>query len=349
MAGHRAAATRDHHTILQAKEICPECQIDPPNLAEESVAGDVVCTDCGLVLQNRMIDERAEWRTFSNDDVGSSNPSRVGETMTNDDDLHQGSHLHTTIANSGRSSTKLSHGLERAQARSIHEPRAFSLRHASAEIEECCDGLRLDVSHVRCVKQLYRHALDLGWLHRHARRTSISVCIAVVCSRVFNKSRSLDEIRRTLDVERKLFGQYHSPIPGPAQEGSNNVSMEEAEDAPITKTTIGVCERICDRLDFQRPFEVIKVATSIIHIAMDTLGGKPPKTIAAACVLMACQLLQYERSTKEISAAGNCGLAAIKKAYEKIWLEREEIVGCSPECVERGLRSDIIEARPWQR
>ena len=37
--------------------------------------GTVVCTNCGLVSQSRIIDEASEWRNFSNDN-GEANNSR---------------------------------------------------------------------------------------------------------------------------------------------------------------------------------------------------------------------------------------------------------------------------------
>jgi transcription initiation factor TFIIB len=64
---------------LAIKLVCQECRIDPPNLVEEGSAGDIICADCGLVLQSHVVDMRSEWRTFSNDDQGNDDPSRVGE------------------------------------------------------------------------------------------------------------------------------------------------------------------------------------------------------------------------------------------------------------------------------
>lgn len=40
-------------------------------------AGDTVCSECGLVLEARSIDETSEWRTFA-DDSGDHDPNRVG-------------------------------------------------------------------------------------------------------------------------------------------------------------------------------------------------------------------------------------------------------------------------------
>lgn len=53
---------------LNVTLICLYCRITPPNLVEEFASGDLVCGDCGLVLGDRIVDTRSEWRTFANDE-----------------------------------------------------------------------------------------------------------------------------------------------------------------------------------------------------------------------------------------------------------------------------------------
>lgn len=53
---------------LNVRLCCPDCRVDPPHIVEEFASGDLVCGDCGLVLGDRIIDTRSEWRTFANDE-----------------------------------------------------------------------------------------------------------------------------------------------------------------------------------------------------------------------------------------------------------------------------------------
>jgi len=43
----------------------------PPRLIVDHTMGDLICTGCGLVLQDRCIDESEEWRTFASEGVDS--------------------------------------------------------------------------------------------------------------------------------------------------------------------------------------------------------------------------------------------------------------------------------------
>jgi len=53
---------------LAVRLICPECRDPNPNIVEEFGSGDLVCGGCGLVLGDRIVDTRSEWRVslFSN-------------------------------------------------------------------------------------------------------------------------------------------------------------------------------------------------------------------------------------------------------------------------------------------
>ena len=56
----------DSHAVfapdLAVRLICNDCRENPPNLVEDFSSGDVVCGSCGLILGDRIIDTRSEWR-----------------------------------------------------------------------------------------------------------------------------------------------------------------------------------------------------------------------------------------------------------------------------------------------
>ena len=55
------------------------CENHPKiSLIHDAVAGDIICPDCGLVVQERAIDVGVEWRTFSDEIDLNEDRSRVG-------------------------------------------------------------------------------------------------------------------------------------------------------------------------------------------------------------------------------------------------------------------------------
>jgi transcription initiation factor TFIIB len=72
---------------LAVRLICPECRDPNPNIVEEFGSGDLVCGNCGLVLGDRIVDTRSEWRVspqFLTYPLLSSVSSSLSLTMLSD-------------------------------------------------------------------------------------------------------------------------------------------------------------------------------------------------------------------------------------------------------------------------
>ncbi len=57
---------------------CPSCGSE--KTINDSATGDLLCSNCGTVLFQHMIDHGAEWRAFNNDER--EKKSRVGAPLT---------------------------------------------------------------------------------------------------------------------------------------------------------------------------------------------------------------------------------------------------------------------------
>ena len=53
-------------TFFTNKNVCPSHP--EAHLVEDYRAGDMICSECGLVVGDRVIDVGSEWRTFSAND-----------------------------------------------------------------------------------------------------------------------------------------------------------------------------------------------------------------------------------------------------------------------------------------
>lgn len=59
---------------LAVRLICPDCRDPNPNIVEEFSSGDLVCGTCGLVLGDRVVDTRSEWRVSTLCPISPSSP-----------------------------------------------------------------------------------------------------------------------------------------------------------------------------------------------------------------------------------------------------------------------------------
>ncbi len=188
---------------LNMQVICRDCKEFPPNLVEEFSSGDMVCGSCGLVLGDRIIDTRSEWRTFSNDDQGNDDPSRVGDGAN---PLLNGSQLQTTISFGDGASNHKSRDLHRAQNKSTHDKSTKSLLAAYKEIGALCDALSLMKNVSDVAKHLFKMVNDAGAFKGKSQDTLIAGVIFIAC-RQCNLGRTFREIYALTKVPKAEIGR----------------------------------------------------------------------------------------------------------------------------------------------
>ena len=157
--------------------ICPDCKESPPNLVEEFSSGDMVCGSCGLVLGDRIVDTRSEWRTFSNDDQGGDDPSRVGDAAN---PLLNGAQLQTSISFGGGSAGR-NKDLQRAQNNATHDKTTKALLAAYKEIDSFCESLGIPKSVADSAKGQFKEVYEAGAFRGKSQETIIAGVIFISC------------------------------------------------------------------------------------------------------------------------------------------------------------------------
>jgi transcription initiation factor TFIIB len=209
---------------LNQKLICKDCREDPPNLVEEFSSGDMVCGSCGLVLGDRIVDTRSEWRTFSNDDQGNDDPSRVGDGAN---PLLNGSQLTTTIA-FGDGSAR-SRDLLRAQGKSSSDKATKGLLAAYKEIGAHCDAVNIPKNVSDTAKHLFKLVDDAKAFKGKSQEAIIAGCIFIAC-RQCGVPRTFREIYALTKVSKKDIGRTFKALEKFfAQDSAGKVAMSAAK------------------------------------------------------------------------------------------------------------------------
>ena len=193
---------------LNMQMICGDCKEYPPNLVEEFSSGDMVCGSCGLVLGDRIVDTRSEWRTFSNDDQGNDDPSRVGDGAN---PLLNGSQLQTSISFGDGASNHKSRDLHRAQNKSTHDKSTKSLLAAYKEIGALCDALNLTKNVSDTAKHLFKDVNDAGAFKGKSQETIVAGVIFIAC-RQCNVGRTFREIYALTKVPKAEIGRVFKAL-----------------------------------------------------------------------------------------------------------------------------------------
>ncbi|KAH8662877.1 cyclin-like protein [Tricladium varicosporioides] len=352
-------ATAEWSENLNMTLMCPECREMPPNLVEEFSSGDMVCGSCGVVLGDRIVDTRSEWRTFSNDDAGNDDPSRVGDGAN---PLLNGSQLQTTIA-FGDGNAR-SRDLLRAQGKSSNDKATKTLLAAYKEIGAHCDAVNIPKNVSDTAKHLFKLVDDAKAFKGKSQEAIIAGCIFIACRqcgvpRTFREIYALTkvskkDIGRTFKALEKFFAQdsnskmalataaggkfYVIAIPSVKYINSpfkGNLQPTDQYKNTTSTNAKDLCVRYCSQLGLKSQ-QFVKVSQGLAD-KMSTVGdlaGRSPLSVAAACIYMASYLLGKPKTPKEISQVAGVSDGTIRTAYRYLYQERERLI--EPEWIADG-------------
>lgn len=319
---------------LNVKLICPECRIDPPDIEERFAEGDMVCGNCGLVLSDRVIDSRSEWRTFSNDDHGSDDPSRVGDASN---PLLDGNQLDTIVAVGPPGST-FGRELSRAQNNNSNDRKEGALLSAFSRITHICEADSLPRTVQDAAKQAFKIVHDRPSLRSRSTISVIAASIIVAC-RYSGVPRAFKEIAALTMVPPQDIGRTFKFMERILQNtsakelGINPQDKASAYQASQTRAE-DLIRRFCSRLALS--MSTTRAAEYIAQRVRDegTLAGRSPTSVAAAAIYMATALFDEQLSGSTIAEYTDVSDGTIRTSYRLLYNVKEKLV--DPEWLESG-------------
>ncbi|KAL8738268.1 MAG: hypothetical protein Q9181_000903 [Wetmoreana brouardii] len=312
--------------------ICKDCKEEPPNIVEDFAAGDTICGSCGLVLGDRIVDTRSEWRTFTNDDQNNDDPSRVGDGAN---PLLNGAQLQTDIAFGGGASAK-SRDLSRAQNKATHDKSTKTLLAAYKEIGALCDGISIPKNVSDAAKHLFKIVHDEGAFRGKSQETIIAGCIFIAC-RQCKVARTFREIFSLTKVSKPEIGRIFKHLEKffAARNEKMKASIVEAGGVPdpngsgfnVESTTPkDLCIRYCSLLHLSQRCTILSQDIAIRAEASGVLAGRSPISTAAACIYMASYLVNEGRSAKDVSHVAGVSDGTIRNAYKIMHADKAKLV-----------------------
>jgi transcription initiation factor TFIIB len=330
--------------------MCRECKEVPPNIVEEFSSGDMVCGSCGLVLGDRIVDTRSEWRTFSNDDQNNDDPSRVGDSAN---PLLNGSQLQTSIAfgdGGGRA-----RDLHRAQNKSTHDKATKSLLAAYKEIGALCDAWSIPANVSNTAKHLFKMVNDAGAFKGKSQDVVIAGCIFIAC-RQCQVPRTFREVFALTKVSKKEIGRIFKSLEKffslQNQEKAKKIQMDGGkfsvglmrlrlltdmsssgiinpnEEYNTTNSTKAdeLCLRYCSQLALTQKVTMIAQQVAEKMSTVGVLAGRSPLSTAAASIYFASHLMGCGKTAKEISGVIGVSDGTIRTSYKLLQEDRNKLI-----------------------
>lgn len=325
------AADEEHKFLgpnLNISLVCPDCKVYPPDLVERFSEGDVVCALCGLVLSDRIVDTRSEWRTFSNDDQNGGDPSRVGDATN---PLLDGDQLSTMISYSPDTS-RAGKELNKAQSRSIVDRRDHALQSAYARMSQMCEGYHLPKIVQEAAKEVFKIVHDERALKGKSQDSIIAAAIFIGCRKA-NVARTFKEIWALTNVPRKEIGKVFKIMNRVIQDHglSNGAATTDAVSTTNAEDLIG---RFCSHLGLSA-----QISNAAEYIAKRTkeigvLAGRSPITIAATVIYMAAMIFKNPVQPSKIADRTGVSDGTIKTSYRYLYEKRDQLM--DPYWIESG-------------
>jgi transcription initiation factor TFIIB len=274
-------------------------------LVEDARAGDMICSQCGLVVGDRMVDVGSEWRTFSND-TNTRDMTRIGAA---ENALYGGDHLETVMSAGTGAGALDEHGHQRysngPQQISAAEK---SLRNGRDAIRQMAGRIGLSNRIIDRAYSLFKQCSENKCVRGRPQDAVVATCIYIAC-RQEGAQRTIKEICAISTTASKkdigrCFKQILVSLP--------DISRSETIDIK------NLIPRFCQRIELDKLNIIQKTAIHIAERAKEVcdIQSRAPDSIAGAAIYMACAAAGERTPISQIQHASGAVENTIRQVYK---------------------------------
>ena len=287
---------------------CPEC--GSSSIRKDYSRAELVCNDCGLVIDEDLIDHGPEWRAF--DSEQREKRARVGAPMTYT--LHDKG-LSTMISWKNRDSYGKSiptrnraqlYRLRKWQRRiRISDATERNLATALSALDRMASGIGLPRTTRETAAMIYRKAA-LKNLVRGRSIEGVAAAALYAACRQCHVPRTLDEISNIANMSRREIGRNYRYI-------SRELGLKLMPTSPQDYIS-----RFCGMLSLSgdvqaKTLEILKEAAD-----KELTSGRGPTGIAAASLYIASILCGERRTQRNIAEVACVTEVTIRNRYKEL-------------------------------
>ncbi|MFB0501119.1 MAG: transcription initiation factor IIB family protein [Candidatus Bathyarchaeia archaeon] len=295
-------------TQQRSADKCPEC--GGTNLIHDYDTGETICSGCGLVLREQMMDKGPEWRAFTQEEKNSR--SRVG--IPTSYSVHDKG-LSTAIGRVDRDafgrklplSTRLQMWrLRKWQIRSrVHSSVDRNLAQAMAELDRLSDKVYAPGPVKEKAAVIYRKALDKGLVRGRSIAAIAAAALYAAC-RTSETPRTLREVAEASLVDKKDVARCYRLLLREL-----NIRMPIAD--PLTYIS-----KIAEKTGISGPTQGLAINILGKAKRKRAASGKDPMGLAAAALYIACLQNNEKKTQKDIAEAAGVTEVTVRNRYKSL-------------------------------
>jgi transcription initiation factor TFIIB len=291
---------------------CPEC--GGINLFWNKEKGEVICKDCGLVVEDKMIDFTQEWRDFDSEEGDRRRRSGAPMTYTQyDQGLGTEVGIKSDLRNLGKKERNKFFRLRKWQYR-ISTAIERNLKLALAELKRVASYLKLPKSVEEEAARIYTLAVQRGLVRGRSMESVVAGALYAACRR-HEVPRTLDELSEASGIEKKEIGRTYRFV---TRELGIKIMPSNPSD---------YIARFASALKLSP--ETQSKAVEILDMAQDAelTSGRGPTGIAAASLYVSSLMHGEKRTQREVADVAGVTEVTIRNRYkellDKLELEKE--------------------------
>lgn len=291
---------------------CPEC--GGINLFLYQERGEIICKDCGLVVEDKMVDFKQEWREF--DAESAARKRRVGAPMSYTQfDRGLGTEVGRKADLYGLSSKgKNKYFRLRKWQQRISTAIERNLKLALSELKRASSYLKLPGSVEEEASRIYTLAVQKGLVRGRSMESVVAGAIYAACRR-HDVPRTLDELSEASGIEKKEIGRTYRFVT--RELGIKILPSNPADYIARFSTSLKLSPETQSR-----SVEIIEQAQKV-----ELTSGRGPTGIAAAALYVAALINGEKRTQREVADVAGVTEVTIRNRYkellEKLKLEKE--------------------------
>ncbi|MBI2498970.1 transcription initiation factor IIB [Candidatus Woesearchaeota archaeon] len=282
---------------------CPEC--GGINLVLNKEKGEVICRDCGLVIEEKMVDFGQEWREFDSDQADKKRRTGAPMTYTKFDrglgtDVGQKGDIFRL---SGKGRNKFFR-LRKWQYR-ISTAIERNLKLALAELKRVASYLKLPKSVEEEASRIYTMAVQRGLVRGRSMESVVAGALYAACRR-HEVPRTLDELSEASGIDKKEIGRTYRFV------------TRELGIRILPSNPIDYIPRFASALKLTP--ETQSKAVEILEMAEDSelTSGRGPTGIAAASLYVAALINNEKKTQREVADIAGVTEVTIRNRYKEL-------------------------------
>jgi len=287
---------------------CPEC--GGKKLIRDYEKGELLCSQCGLIIAENIHDAGPEWRAF--DAEQKEKRARGGapiKYMRPNKGLVTEIDQYNRDIRGGKISPKKQAQLYRIRKWHKRVSIATSMERnlviALAELDRVASSLGLPENIKESAALLYRKAVKAELIRGRLIESVVAAVIYAIC-RMRGIPRTLDEISKASGIEKKEIGRAYRFL-------KNELEM----DVPLTDPSQYVPKfSTALKLGGQVQEEAIKLIKKSLKKGL--ISGRGPTGVAAAALYIASAMYGEKRTQKEVADVAGVTEVTIRNRYREL-------------------------------